>query len=93
MLIASRNVLAMEAQEQALQAREETPDPTPQQQQQPFIQITQIVEQLFSAVHHIPEAREAMAEQLRLVAMQIRDQANGVHDGKSAAGHSPGESP
>ena len=44
---------------------------------------TQIVEQLFSAVHHIPEAREAMAEQLRLVAMQIHDQANGVIDSKS----------
>jgi hypothetical protein len=70
MLIASRNCIAMEAQEQALLAREKAPEPAPASKP-----VTAIIQRIVEAVHHIPEARELIAERLRVTALEIQIQA------------------
>ena len=66
-------VLKDQAELQGLYSAEEAPDPAPQQQ--PVVQITQIVQTIVQAVHDIPEARERVASALLRSAMQIQEQA------------------
>jgi hypothetical protein len=92
---ATRNLLLMEKQEQELQKREWEQENRKGMVLQSAADVsatgpggppldgktTQIIQNVLIAVQTIPEAREAVAEQLRLAALALRQQAKEVANG------------